>query len=493
MHFNNREVNMVWLFLLLACAPDVGPGDGPTFGGDPRTSSPAGWLAHAPLAVDDDECAAPVCLRTAAAWRPDDGLLIALGVEGALTRDEIGRIDRPPADLVLVLDASGSVDEALDVRDAAAEITLDHLRADDTIAVVGFRAAPGLLLPPTRGMSGREWAMQALDALDAISDMQQFMQAFAPDCCDEGSLWDAVDGFHACVEVEPPCAAWADASPEARTAFADTAADLEAWLDSDNLSLSDGLLAIACADGTDVPAALELAFSAAPTGTEARASRVVLVSDADGAAAAVPATRAAAMRWVGLTTLGITSAMDPDAAVALAHVPGGLFVSAVDPAEALATWDASFDRLVAPRLWGLSVEVAEQSEGDWTLVDLFGATHAAGVATVFASTDHAALGVTLRSTGDPRLTPFITVSAHGPGWSDTTRLAARLPLNALDTPVGRGEELAALRLAARIDLYEHSRRPSQALLDRVGDSLSVLDDPVLDDLYLRVGGTPGAD
>ncbi|MCA9489213.1 MAG: hypothetical protein KC621_04805, partial [Myxococcales bacterium] len=166
---------MRWWFALgvVGCTADTA-GQGPTFGHAGRWAPEAGLadevgvLAAHPTDLEPIGCAASICVAGRTAWRADGTLLLALGVEG---------VEEPvPADLSLVLDASCSVEGSADVRDAAAEITLDHLSTSDTLRLSAFRAAPVELLPPTAmDEAGRAKAWRALRAMEALPVVEELI------------------------------------------------------------------------------------------------------------------------------------------------------------------------------------------------------------------------------------------------------------------------------------------------------------------------------
>jgi secreted protein with Ig-like and vWFA domain len=69
----------------------------------------------------------------------------------ALKGLEIDRTERPPANLVFLLDVSGSMNDPrkLPLVTASLELLLEELNASDTLAIVVYAGAEGLALPPT--------------------------------------------------------------------------------------------------------------------------------------------------------------------------------------------------------------------------------------------------------------------------------------------------------------------------------------------------------
>jgi len=96
-------------------------------------------------------------------WQPEHRLL-RIGLKGK----EIPRDDRPAANLVFLLDVSGSMqpeDKLPRVR-RAMHLLAEQLREQDRVAMVVYAAASGLVLPSTSGFQ-QEKIAAALDALEA--------------------------------------------------------------------------------------------------------------------------------------------------------------------------------------------------------------------------------------------------------------------------------------------------------------------------------------
>ncbi|MFO0594953.1 MAG: VWA domain-containing protein [Myxococcaceae bacterium] len=96
-------------------------------------------------------------------WAPEHRLL-KLGLKAR----EVELKDRPRANLVFLLDVSGSMDapNKLPLLKSAFKLLASRLRADDTVAIVVYAGASGLVLPPTRGNDEARIA-NALDQLMA--------------------------------------------------------------------------------------------------------------------------------------------------------------------------------------------------------------------------------------------------------------------------------------------------------------------------------------
>ena len=91
-----------------------------------------------PFAVHMDVAACP--------WKPDHRL-----VRVAIKGREVPRAERPPANLVFLLDVSGSMDEPdkLPLVKAAMRVLVNELGPRDRVAIVVYAGAEGLALPST--------------------------------------------------------------------------------------------------------------------------------------------------------------------------------------------------------------------------------------------------------------------------------------------------------------------------------------------------------
>ncbi|HVC95674.1 MAG TPA: VWA domain-containing protein [Pirellulales bacterium] len=96
-------------------------------------------------------------------WQPEHRLL-RIGLKGK----EIPRDERPAANLVFLLDVSGSMqpDDKLPRVRRAMHLLVEQLREQDRVAIVVYAAASGLVLPSTSGFQ-KEKIAASLDALEA--------------------------------------------------------------------------------------------------------------------------------------------------------------------------------------------------------------------------------------------------------------------------------------------------------------------------------------
>jgi Ca-activated chloride channel family protein len=97
-----------------------------------------------------------------APWNPEHRLL-RIGLKGRELRAE-----RPPANLVFLLDVSGSMEpeNKLPLAKDSMRLLIDQLRDNDSVAIVVYAGASGLVLPPTRG-SQKGQIRDALEQLHA--------------------------------------------------------------------------------------------------------------------------------------------------------------------------------------------------------------------------------------------------------------------------------------------------------------------------------------
>ena len=91
-----------------------------------------------------------------------DRWLVRVGVQGEIVDDE----DRGPAALTFVVDTSGSMDrdDRLGLVKRSLEVLVHELEDDDTVAIVTYDDAAGMLLAPTPA-SERDTILDAIDAL----------------------------------------------------------------------------------------------------------------------------------------------------------------------------------------------------------------------------------------------------------------------------------------------------------------------------------------
>lgn len=111
-----------------------------------------------------DNQAEPFSVTTDVATTPwnNDTRLLRIGLRGY----DVATDDRPRANLVFLVDVSGSMDEPdkLPLVKAALERLADRLRADDRVSIVVYAGNAGLVLAPT---ANKSYVKAALDCLQA--------------------------------------------------------------------------------------------------------------------------------------------------------------------------------------------------------------------------------------------------------------------------------------------------------------------------------------
>ncbi len=96
-------------------------------------------------------------------WNPDTRL-VHIALQGRLPAQE----DRPPLNLVFLIDTSGSMDDPtkLPLLKQSFRLMLDQLQPQDEVAIVAYAGSAGQVLAPT-GASDRTTILQALQSLGA--------------------------------------------------------------------------------------------------------------------------------------------------------------------------------------------------------------------------------------------------------------------------------------------------------------------------------------
>jgi Ca-activated chloride channel family protein len=99
----------------------------------------------------------------AAPWEPSHRL-VRIGIQGKVIRNE----NRPPSNLVFLIDTSGSMNQPnkLPLVQYGLKRLVDELRDNDTVSIVVYAGSAGLVLPPTKG-SDKAQIHSALDQLQA--------------------------------------------------------------------------------------------------------------------------------------------------------------------------------------------------------------------------------------------------------------------------------------------------------------------------------------
>ncbi|MFT3732327.1 MAG: VWA domain-containing protein [Hyphomicrobium sp.] len=105
----------------------------------------------------------PTVTVVPAPWKPTD-LLVHIAIKGY----DLKRAERPRANLVFLLDVSGSMesDDRLPLVKNALRMFVDQLRPDDTVGIVTYASGSGIALEPTK-IGDKQKILAAIDKLDA--------------------------------------------------------------------------------------------------------------------------------------------------------------------------------------------------------------------------------------------------------------------------------------------------------------------------------------
>ncbi|SIO16480.1 VWA domain-containing protein [Vannielia litorea] len=119
--------------------------------------------AYAAPEADDPAPFKPTVVVGETPWNPDTRL-VTVAIQGELPLVE----DRPPLNLVFLVDSSGSMSDAnkLPLLKQSLRLMLPELRPEDQVAIVAYAGSSGLVLPPTPA-SERGKILAALDNVGA--------------------------------------------------------------------------------------------------------------------------------------------------------------------------------------------------------------------------------------------------------------------------------------------------------------------------------------
>ncbi|MBC9032381.1 VWA domain-containing protein [Sphingomonas sp. JC676] len=122
----------------------------------------------APFSITTDVAQTP--------WNPDTRLL-RVGLRGY----DLARSERPPANLVFLVDVSGSMDEPdkLPLVKSALAMLADNLRRQDSVSIVVYAGAAGLVLPPTNDPRLIKAALDGLQAGGSTAGGEGIQLAYA--------------------------------------------------------------------------------------------------------------------------------------------------------------------------------------------------------------------------------------------------------------------------------------------------------------------------
>ena len=128
-----------------------------------RVEEMVNYFPYAYAAPAANEAFRPAITVMPSPWNPGTRL-VQIGIQGALPVVE----DRPPLNLVFLIDTSGSMDDPakLPLLRQSLALMLPELRAQDQVAIVTYAGSAGQVLPPTPA-SDRAAIMGALERLAA--------------------------------------------------------------------------------------------------------------------------------------------------------------------------------------------------------------------------------------------------------------------------------------------------------------------------------------
>ncbi|QDC11314.1 DUF3520 domain-containing protein [Oceanicola sp. D3] len=145
--------------------------------------------AYAAPEADDPAPFKPTVVVGETPWNPDTQL-VTVAIQGELPVVE----DRPPLNLVFLIDSSGSMNQAnkLPLLKQSLRLMLPELRPEDQVAIVAYAGSSGLVLPPTPA-GERSKILNALDNIGAggstagAAGLQQ-AYAVAEEMTEEGEI-----------------------------------------------------------------------------------------------------------------------------------------------------------------------------------------------------------------------------------------------------------------------------------------------------------------
>ncbi|WP_410001049.1 von Willebrand factor type A domain-containing protein [Vannielia litorea] len=119
--------------------------------------------AYAAPEADDPAPFKPTVVVSETPWNPDTQL-VTVAIQGEMPVVE----DRPPLNLVFLVDSSGSMSDAnkLPLLKQSLRLMLPELRPEDQVAIVAYAGSSGLVLPPTPA-GDRAKILAALDNIGA--------------------------------------------------------------------------------------------------------------------------------------------------------------------------------------------------------------------------------------------------------------------------------------------------------------------------------------
>lgn len=128
-----------------------------------RIEEMVNYFPYAYAAPEGDQAFASTVSVMPTPWNPGTRL-VTIGIQGALP----AVAERPPLNLVFLIDTSGSMEDAnkLPLLKQSLSLMLSELRPEDQVAIVTYAGSAGLVLPPTAA-GDRAAILAALDNLMA--------------------------------------------------------------------------------------------------------------------------------------------------------------------------------------------------------------------------------------------------------------------------------------------------------------------------------------
>ncbi|MBN8631784.1 MAG: VWA domain-containing protein [Rhodobacterales bacterium] len=128
-----------------------------------RIEEMVNYFPYAYAAPEGDQAFASTVSVMPTPWNPGTRL-VTIGIQGALPVVA----ERPPLNLVFLIDTSGSMEDAnkLPLLKQSLSLMLSELRPEDQVSIVTYAGSAGLVLPPTAAQD-RAAIMTALDNLSA--------------------------------------------------------------------------------------------------------------------------------------------------------------------------------------------------------------------------------------------------------------------------------------------------------------------------------------
>ena len=143
-----------------------------------RVEEMINYFPYAYPAPDGDAPFRPTVSISQTPWNADTQL-VQIAIQGALPEVE----DRPPLNLVFLIDTSGSMDEAnkLPLLKQSLRLLLGQLRPEDEVAVVTYAGSAGQVLDPTpaRDRAAIHASLDVLEAGGSTAGQAGLQQAYA--------------------------------------------------------------------------------------------------------------------------------------------------------------------------------------------------------------------------------------------------------------------------------------------------------------------------